>query len=102
MAAIVVNILTESNRYDELLQYLKDIHPAALKLDIRLYRTAWNAFLDVGLEWQLRSSQQLQVDDLNGIPKEDVSKLLSSTSLLMKKQITIIQERRSHSYLSAM
>lgn len=54
LAGIMVNAFSKSDRLNELLRFLKDIHAAGLELDFRLHRSALNALLDSGLNEQVR------------------------------------------------
>ncbi|GAB2265083.1 hypothetical protein Dimus_000150 [Dionaea muscipula] len=54
MAGIMVGVLSKLSRIDELVKLLRDIKAQGMKLDLRLYRSALNAFRDAGLQLQVK------------------------------------------------
>ncbi|CAI9096469.1 OLC1v1032626C1 [Oldenlandia corymbosa var. corymbosa] len=58
MAGIMVAVLSKMNRIDELVKLLQDMKAEGTKLDVRLYKSALDAFKDSGLHNQAKWLQE--------------------------------------------
>ncbi|KAJ8435182.1 hypothetical protein Cgig2_028368 [Carnegiea gigantea] len=58
MAGIMVSVFSKINRIDALIKLLQDMKAEGIKLDVRLYKSAFNALRDAGLQMQVKWLQE--------------------------------------------